>query len=55
MTTKKCDICNEECSKTYDMTLQDGNNDIKIEGKIDLCPTCANKIKQSLSNIEDEV
>ena len=53
MTNKICDICRKECGKTYDIILID--NEIDLKGKIDLCPICANKIKQVISKMEEEV
>ena len=55
MTNKICDICHKECDKTYAINLTDGDNDIDLKGKIDLCPICANKIKQAISKMEEEV
>lgn len=55
MTNKNCDICNKDCGKTYELHLIDDDNDTDLKGKIDLCPTCANKIKQAISNMEEEV
>ena len=55
MINKQCDICNKDCDKTYELRLIDGDNDTDLKGKIDLCLTCANKIKQAISKIEEEV
>ena len=55
MINKNCDICCKECDKTYAINLIDGDNDIELKGKIALCSTCANKMKQAISNMEAEV
>lgn len=52
MINKNCDLCNKECHKTYELQLIDGDCDIVLKGKIDLCPICANKIKQAVSDME---
>lgn len=53
MINKQCDICLKSGAKAYDISLIDSEIDLK--GKIDLCPTCANKIKQAISKMEEEV
>lgn len=55
MLNKKCDICEAECYKTYNLNLLDGDNDMDLKGKIDLCPLCANKIKEAISRMEVEI
>lgn len=55
MINKLCDLCNKENAKTYNINLFEGDNDVDLKGKIDLCPMCANKIKQSISHMENEV
>ena len=55
MINKICDIRRKECGKTYVINLIDGDNDADLKGQIDLCPTCANKIKQAISNMEEEL
>lgn len=55
MINKLCDLCKKENAKTYNINLFDGDNDIDLKGKIDLCSICANKIKQSISKMEYEV
>lgn len=54
MLEKKCDLCNKVTYKTYNINLIDGDNDIDLKGKIDLCDNCADKIKESIASINKE-